>query len=85
MRQVSLDGQCKSRWKTETLNLQYDPDIGNNTDDDFTSNSSTEEYIGEDSDPEDRAYLFLTVNEREENVTATSKNWVILIPNTLRS
>lgn len=35
---------------TESLNLEYEPEIGDETEDDFTSETDTEAVIGGDSD-----------------------------------
>lgn len=63
----------RANGRSETLNLQYDLEVGNDTDDDITSDGETDEAIGVDSDAEDYAGLVLTVSEKEDDVTATSK------------
>ena len=65
--------KVKMNGKTDTLNLQYEPDVGDNTDDDFTSDSDSHDDIGEDSDPGDYAGLVLTVNEKTVNAIGDGK------------
>lgn len=60
--------------KTETRNIQYESDIGNDTDDGFTSDSDTEDDIGEDSDAEDYAGLARTVNEKKFDIKLSSED-----------
>ena len=65
--------KVKMNGKSDTLNLQYEPDVGNNTDDDFTSGTSSEEDIGEESDHEEYAGLVLTVSERHSSAADSSE------------
>ena len=53
---------------TETLNLGYEPDFGDDTEDDFTSGSDSEADVGEDTDVEDFNGLVLALNEKEDGV-----------------
>ena len=59
--------------QSETLNLEYEPEIGDDTNDDFTSESETEEDIGEDSETGDLAGLVLTINESDNQLGELSK------------
>ena len=62
--------KVKMNGKSDTLNLQYEPDIGDNTDDDFTSDSESEEDIGEDTDNEDYVGLVLTISEKNDGTVS---------------
>lgn len=55
---------------SETWNLEYKPEFGENAEDDVTSNTESEEYIGEDSSPSDVERLVLTLNETSSVCTA---------------
>lgn len=62
---------------SEAINFQYEPEAGNDTDDDLTSDRETGKYIGEYSDAEDYAGLVLSVSERKVDVTTTSEEEIV--------
>ena len=63
--------------KTEILNLGYEQDFGDDTEDDFTSDSESEGDIGEDSDSEDFNGLVLAINEKEDGISANSEDMLV--------
>ena len=58
---------------TETLNLEYEPEFGDNSEDDFTSETDSETDIGEISDDEDPEALLLMVNDEKEKGTVVTE------------
>lgn len=63
--------------KTDTLNLQFEPGIGRDTDDDYTSDSDNEDVIGEEMGKEDHTGLLPTINEKEDEVTAKNEDHIV--------
>ena len=63
--------------QTETLSLEYEPEFGDDTEDDFTSDSTKEDDIGEESDPSEDEVLILMVGDGGENIQAASKDEAI--------
>ena len=68
---VRHDGQ------TEILSLEYEPEFGDDTEDDFTSDTEDEKDIGEDSEPSDTEGLVLVVNSEDPHTSMTSKDELI--------
>lgn len=62
---------------SETLNLEYEPNVGDDTEDDFINDSSTEVDGGEDPDPEDFAGLVFAIEEKGERAVATNDREVV--------
>ena len=59
--------------KKETSNLQYEPDVSDDIDNDLKSGSDTEEDNGEYSENADYSGLILTVNEKNDDEIVVSK------------